>query len=225
MAYGSDIYRDSSGRLPPETYRRRRLAVVVLMCVVMGLTTWAFARGDGGSAATGEQPPPDPKPAAAPQPSTEPPKPRPTVTVTVTSTPKATATVTATPKRMGKPCSKVGATLVVRTDDNAYAGDKKPEFTVRIKPKKRCLLDTDKLQFVVKSGTDRIWSTRDCPGADHWPRRITPRNPYVSDLAWDRERSNPAKCGQKTGAAKAGWYVVTAKLGDRASNEATFRLK
>lgn len=196
------------------------------MALTAGLVAWAVVSDGGGSAATAGKPRSGPEPAAAPQNSERAsPRPTPTVTVTVTASPKSTVTVTATPKQLGKPCRKVGARLAVRARKNAYGPGAEPELTIRVKPRKRCLLDPDKLHLVITSGTDRIWSSQDCSGKDRWPRRITPRRPYTEAATWQRVRSNPAKCGEETSSAKAGWYAATAKLGDKESEEAVFRLE
>lgn len=145
--------------------------------------------------------------------------------MTVTAIPEATVTVTATPRSLGKPCRKTAARLTVRTSKNAYGDGARPTFTVRVKPKKRCLLDPDKLGLVVTSGKDRIWSSRDCGEADRRTSHVATGTPYTLTTAWKRVRSNPATCGKTPATAPDGWYAVTAELGTNSSDEAVFHLE
>ncbi len=115
--------------------------------------------------------------------------------------------------------------IVADTGKKAYGPKAKPVLEVRVTSKERCVLDPDKLELVVRSGTEQVWSSLDCPGLDRWPRRVEPGYPYRAETPWSRERSNPAKCGADTKNAKPGWYVFLARLGGHHSGEVAFRLK
>ena len=208
--------------------------MLVAVLLTVGLIVWATTGGDGGSSAGTKQPSPgDQAPPAAARPSesasaasaSAESSPAPTVTVTVTATPTVTVTKTKKPELRGQPCRKGSIRVAARTDKKAYGKEAKPVFTIRVVPKKRCWIDPDRLELVVTSGTDQIWSSHDCAGRDHLPRRIGPKHPYKARTTWQRVRSNPAKCGELTEPARPGWYVLAATLGDKESGEAVFRLK
>lgn len=217
------------GRLPAETYRRRRRAVSVALLLTVGVTAWALTAGGGDTSTRGQAPSPDRDPAAAGSPSDRPgaqsPGSQPAATVTVSARPTATTTVTAQPTYSGPPCRDVGVRLAAHTRTKAYGEDEQPEVTVRVTPQRRCVLDPDKLTLVISSGTEQVWSSRDCPGPDRWPQRIAPQHPYRTTITWKREHSNPATCGEGASRAGPGWYAVAVTLGGQRSGETAFRLK
>lgn len=200
------------------------------LATTVGATAWMFAAGSppggGGSGVSAGKPPPEGQPAAVAQPSPHhsdvSPTPGPTVTVTVTATPRTAAPA---PAYAGRPCRQVGVRLHAGTNRNAYGDGDRPEFTVRVEPKRRCVLDPDRLDFVVTSGTDRIWSAQDCPAGSRPVWTVGPRHPYTATVTWKRMRSNPATCGGKAPKAASGWYTLEATLGDERSNQAVFRLR
>lgn len=195
----------------------------------VGITAWAFAARSapgGGAAGAGAEPARARPPAATAPPAGErtdrSPSPRPTVTTTVTATPNPAPSGSA--RYAGKPCRDVGLRLRTSANKKAYGPGDKPKLTVRVRPKDRCVLDPDGVDLVLTSGSEDVWSARDCsPDRPTWT--AGPGHPFTITMTWQRVQSNPARCGKKGPAAGSGWYTAEATLGDERSNEAVFRLK
>lgn len=220
------IDRNPDGPLTPETYRKRRRGVLVALLVTVGLAAWVLSSGGGEDTTSAQRPSPGKQPAAAQTPGSGSGEgsPKHAATVTVSATPTATVTVTAAPTYPDTSCRKHPVRLVVRTAKNAYGEGEEPRLAVRVTPGGRCALDPDKLELVVKSGTERIWSSQDCAGRDRWPQRIAPQHPYRTTVTWERDHSNPATCGEQPQPVGPGWYTVVATLGQHESGETAFRL-
>ena len=75
-------------------------------------------------------------------------------------------------------------------------------------------VDSENFQLRIYSGSDRIWSTRDCP------RLVTPISTQLESqqavewkITWDGLRSADG-CGHDSESLDAGNYVATAELSD-----------
>jgi hypothetical protein len=71
-----------------------------------------------------------------------------------------------------------------------------------------------KFEFAINSGSDRIWSTADCPSIiKPISRKLGSEHAVAWSLTWDGKRSKPdCKSGHK--ALRPGTYVATAQLAD-----------
>lgn len=190
--------RNPVGPLPPSVYWRRRL-LVIGVALALVLIVVLIAVRPGGSA-----PPADPA-------ETDPP----------------TAPVeTASPEDL-TPCTAADIELTAVTDKQNYAAGEEPELQMRLANvgAGECSINvgTTQQEFLITSGTDRIWSTQDC--------QLEPQDQLIAlaagaseeiptaPFAWDRTRSSAANCDAAPVAARPGWYHLTVRLGEFASAE------
>lgn len=186
-----------------------------MLVVAVGLIAWActaIGRGDEGkeSQAPGDKTPATQRKSAGGGSQSPEASPSSAATVTVTATPTVTVTKHAEPE--GNACRERDVHLAVHTPTKNYAPDKKPKFTVRVRSGKPCWLDPDEVEVVVKSGSDRIWSSADCPGKDAWLRKIGPHHPGTAKATWSRVRTDPATCAD---AGKAGKHRRSEQQGKK----------
>lgn len=206
------------GPLAPGVYWRRRLAVLgTALLLVVGV---ARMLGGGGD--------PDPKATnvSAPTSSTAPASPTTSVTpLTTPSTavapPPTTPATTAPPPTptLPAPTGRCSDDDIVVTPSVADAQATKPvvvRLTLRTMVTTACTwrASAKTLQLKITSGSDRVWSTIDCPRAipagDVVVRRDTDA---VVDVAWSSRRSD-AECSKHTQWAMPGYYhVAVAALG------------
>jgi hypothetical protein len=67
-------------------------------------------------------------------------------------------------------------------------------------------------QLKINSGSDRIWSTADCPSMiKPISRKLSPEHALAWSLTWDGKRSK-SRCKSTSQALRPGRYVATAKL-------------
>lgn len=219
------------GSLAPGVYWRRRLAVLgILLLLVIGVTRMfggGDEQGEKASKVSAETtaslkaiPGATPSESSAPA-STGPtptPTPAPTQPATPAPTPAATPTVVAPPP-LPEPTGRCSDDDVVVTPSVTDAQATRPvliHLTLRTLVTTACTWRTSPraLQVKVTSGSDRIWSTIDCPHAvptqDVVVRRDTDA---VVDVAWSSRRSDET-CSSHTQWAMPGYYhVAVAALG------------
>lgn len=200
------------GPLPAGVYWRRRLAVIgIVLLFVVGVTR--LFGGDGGEPRAQEAatnvaastapsvsgaPTPEPTAAPAPTPAPEATPVEPTPTAPLLLAPEGRcddADVVATPTVAdARATTPVVIRLELRTQSN-------PACTWRFGPKS--------LQVKITSGSDRIWSSLDCPkalgGRDLVVRRDTPT---TVDVRWNSRRSDE-DCSSHTDWALPGYYHAT----------------
>lgn len=84
---------------------------------------------------------------------------------------------------------------------------------------------TNQQEFLIESGDDRIFSTKDC-ASDTTVLDITmePGQKETARFTWERVRSAPG-CPEVSANPRPGTYKFTAKLGSRTSNIAVFELQ
>lgn len=187
-------------------YRRRRLVAGILgLGVLLGLGAGvtALAGALGGQGGEGV-------PAASPSP---------------TPTPTAAPTASATPGYQPGPCPSSALTITepVPAPGTFAPGTPVPfELVLENTGTVPCLFDAGAavLGVLVHSGTDRIWSSLDCPpdGAPAERRMLLDVAAQVEVTAvWDQQRSAPG-CPEPQPAAQPGGYraVVTVDGGGSA---------
>ena len=199
-------------------YRRRRLFVVAALLMVLAMVFGGFAaagafRGNSEQASsTGS--PSDAAAAPAASPSATP-SAAPTVTPTPTSTPT---------------CNQNLVTVSASTDKAAYGAGENPLLTLKVTNggTMPCEVNigTSQMEFLVTSGADRIFSSRDCQAkSEDLVKIIQPGASESANFPWARNRSvedcQPIEA--KPGAGGA-YYIFTAKLGSKASPKAVFQL-
>jgi hypothetical protein len=213
------------GRRPdPAVYRRRRLVVgavllVVLVGVVLGVSAIARAlTGDAaGSAAPTATPTVDPSATPTAGPSG-------TATATATDAPTRAATPTPAPTYTSgfvpTGCTDDALEVTGSTSSGRYGVGGVITFSVTLRNTGTvpCLFDggSAALGVVVYSGSDRVWSSTDCPqGSAERPLLLDVDAVENVRIAWSQERSAPG-CPAEAALAQPGSYrgVVTLDGGE-----------
>ncbi|MEV4989139.1 hypothetical protein [Pseudarthrobacter sp. LMD1-1-1.1] len=218
-ASGSSSVRKPSAAV----YRRRRMVVGGALLLVIALVAGGFALAaaftGGSQKASSTQPSstetasnPAASPSAAPTPSAAP-----------SATPSPTAPATPT-------CNQNLVTVSAATDKPAYGPGENPLLTLKVTNGGtvpcEVNIGTSQMEFLVTSGSDRIFSSKDCQASsEDLVKVIAPGASETANFPWSRNRSAD---GCKAVAAAPGgggaYYIFTAKLGSRASPKAVFQL-
>ncbi|MET4145286.1 hypothetical protein [Arthrobacter sp. UYCo732] len=202
----------------PAVYRRRRLFVGIALLIVVGLAFSVFAAAGAFNGtekasstaaspdATGEAPVPSGSPSALPS-----------------NTPTPTPTPTPT-------CNQNLVTVSASTDKAAYGPDQKPLLSLKVTnggtTPCEVNIGTSQMEFLVTSGADRIFSSKDCQAkSEDLVKTIAPGASETANFPWAMNRTLE---GCKPIEAKPGgggaYYIYTAKLGSKASPKAVFQL-
>ncbi|MEE9098112.1 hypothetical protein [Pseudarthrobacter phenanthrenivorans] len=221
-ATGSSTVRKPSAAV----YRRRRLVVggALLLVIVLLVSGFALAGAfTGGSRQASSTQPSSPAPAATGA-----------ATSSAAATPSASAsapsaapspTASATPT-----CNQNQVTVAASTDKQAYGPGENPMLTLTVTNGGtvpcEVNIGTSQMEFLVTSGSDRIFSSKDCQASsEDLVKVIAPGASETANFPWSRNRSTD---GCKAVAAAPGgggaYYIFTAKLGSRASPKAVFQL-
>ena len=199
-------------------YRRRRLFLGAALLMVIALIAGSFALAgafsdkseqasstDGASATASADPSTQASPSA--------------------SAPEATPTPSATPS-----CNQNLVTVSASTDKAAYGPEENPLLTLKVTNggTMPCEVNigTSQMEFLVTSGADRIFSSRDCQAkSEDLVKIIAPGASETANFPWSRNRSvegcQPVEAKPGGGGA---YYIFTAKLGSKASPKAVFQL-
>lgn len=188
----------TDGRLPASVYWRRRFVVLGLpLIALVVLVAWAL-NGRGGDAAA--EPPP-----------TSPTSPPPTSGPAVPD------------------CAPPALTAAIAADVADVPVGTGMSFTVTITNagNTECVLDAGELQreVVISSGSDRIWSSKDCAPADSPARTLllAPGGTDTTQLAWNQARSAPG-CPGELPNPKPGTYQATVSVGGAGGGPVAFRI-
>lgn len=197
----------------PAVYRRRRLVVGLALLLVAGLVFGGFAVAGAFN-------------------GTE------KASSTDTATPDATATApapggspSATPSASPTPtCNHNLVTVSGSTDKPAYGLDEKPMLRLKVTNGGtvpcEVNIGTSQMEFLVTSGADRIFSSKDCQAkSEDLIKTIAPGASETANFPWALNRSlqgcQPIEAKPGGGGA---YYIFTAKLGSKASPKAVFQL-
>jgi hypothetical protein len=209
-----------SGRQPVRrpvspVYRRRRLFVGAVLLLVLAIVLGGFvavstALNAGGTAATdaggqaAESQPADGGAAAAPA-------------------------ATPTPTAAGG-CQENLVTVTAATDKAAYAPGEDPLLTLKVtngnKVPCQVNLGTSQMEFLITSGSDRIFSSQDCQAeSTDLVRTLAPGQSETANFPWQRNRTVQGCTPiQATPGAGGAYYVFTARLANKTSPKAVFQL-
>ncbi|CAN5311335.1 hypothetical protein BH11ACT3_BH11ACT3_16830 [soil metagenome] len=198
--------RNPVGPQPPAVYWRRRLLLALGILAVIIVIVLIVTR-PGAATPTGSK---------TPKPSTG-----------ASDTPNPNPSFSSTAGADAAACDPASVQVVAVTDHGSYAADAQPQVSMKITNigATPCSYDvgTDAQEYIITSGNDRIWSSKDCqteptplvqvlqPGA---PLTTTP-------FAWDRTRSSTSTCTTTRPAVVAGGasYHLGVKLGTSESVE------
>ncbi|MHA7132053.1 hypothetical protein [Oerskovia turbata] len=110
-----------------------------------------------------------------------------------------------------KACGANDVTLWLASSQSEYAVGEKPSFTITLTHvgRRPCLIDasTAVQEVVITSGSDRIWSSADCPAEPH-DLLMAEGDVWTQNVTWSRERSGP-ECATGLPATGAGTYVAS----------------
>jgi hypothetical protein len=203
-------------------YRRRRLFAGVALLLVLGLIAGGVATlttltGGAQQASSAQESGQDPSGQDSSTQGT---------TGAQSAAPSAspTATPSASPT-----CDQKLVTVKAATNKTSYAADEKPvlSLTVTNGGKLPCKVNigTSQMDFLVTSGSDRVFSSADCQAAStDLVKTIAPGKSETANFPWPRNRSVQG-CENVDGAvAGAGYYVFIAKLGAKVSPPTVFQL-
>ncbi len=203
--------RNPVGPQSPSVYWRRRLVVLLGLIAVIVVIVLIVVRPGQGSPGGGETPTPSDTPA-----------------------PTSTPTPTFTSAAGGDPCNPAQIAIEAITDSNSYAAGVQPKLSMSITNigSAPCTFDvgTAAQEYIITSGSDRIWSSKDCQtGASANPVILAPGlEQTTTPFPWDRTRSSTTTCSGTRPAAVAGpdgpTYRLQVKLGDIESEDTAFRL-
>ncbi|MFC8039830.1 hypothetical protein ACFUOZ_10795 [Paenarthrobacter sp. NPDC057355] len=212
-ARGSSSTPANRRRPSPAVYRRRRQVVFGGLLLVIVLVVAAVLALTGVFAGTAE-----PQAVNTPAPTQAP---------TQGSAPSVAASPSASPTPV---CDFNLMTVAAKTDKPAYGPDEKPLLTMTITNGNAAPCEvnvgTSQMEYVVMSGSDRIFSSKDCQtGGVDLVKTIQPGKSETANFPWERNRSLEG-CGvinAKPGAGGA-YYTFEARLGNKASPKAVFQL-
>ncbi|MDR4534805.1 hypothetical protein [Glutamicibacter sp. PS] len=199
----------SSGRLPASVYRRRRITVGVIALLVIALVVWGITAGMKALGGEGEPESQSQPPVAKESPSAEP-----------SEEPEED-------RRQGQ-CAANQIKVTASTDSGNYGPEQNPVLILTVEniSDEECELNvgTGEQEFLITSGSDRIFSTVDCAAnvEDIWIK-FASGHKETARFNWSRVRSSPG-CKAVDVQPRPGTYVFTAKLGEVESDPTRFNL-
>jgi hypothetical protein len=187
------------GPQPPSVYWRRRVLLLLLVVVVIFVVVLIVWR-PGSGAKPGTTPSSGTLNSASHAPSAG-----------ATSGSGATASA----------CDPSVITLQPITDSASYAAGVQPQLSMSITNSgtKACTFDvgTDAQVYLITSGSDQIWSSKDCQTAPAANKQVLEPGKALSTtpFAWDRTRSSTTTCTGSRPAVTAGGasYHLTVQVG------------
>jgi hypothetical protein len=192
-----------AGSLPARVYWVRRFVVLAAVLAVVLIVAWIvpFVVGKVGDLFSGAQ-------SAAPG-----------------------ATTTTPAAEVGpQPCATDALGLTLAADAASYPAGALPTLSVTLvnNGPAGCVVDAGEAQreIVITSGTDRIWSSRDCATGVALTRELllAPGAPDATTVQWQRTRS-AAGCPGDHPAALKGTYSATLTLAGASSPPVVFVLE
>jgi hypothetical protein len=200
-------------------YRRRRLFLGAALLLVIALVVGGFSLAGAFSGRSEQASSTDPAAGAtASAEASGPASPS-------SSAPAPTPTPSPTPT-----CNQNLVTVSASTDKAAYGPGENPLLTLKVTNggTMPCEVNigTSQMEFLVTSGPDRIFSSKDCQAkSEDLVKTIAPGASETANFPWPRNRSVE---GCQAVEAKPGgggaYYIFTAKLGSKASPKAVFQL-
>ncbi|AJT42375.1 hypothetical protein [Psychromicrobium lacuslunae] len=192
-------------------YRRRRLVVGVLAILVIAALVAVISMLVGHFS--------KPQAADSPNPTNSQPS----------AAPKDTTPSVASSARPS--CDQSKVTVKATTDAASYSAGKNPVFTLTVSNSGEAPCEvnvgTSQMEFLVLSGEDRIFSSKDCQDKpSDLKKTIAPGGSEKAVFPWPRNRT-VAGCSAvaaKPGVGANAQYTLTVKLGDKTSGKAVFKL-
>lgn len=214
------------GPLPARVYWVRRLLVLgIALGLVVGVRTLLAQTSGGDDAGESartvgvlvEQP-------AAPVSTADADPADPTGTTATGRKPKRTKTPLPEPKGT---CLDPDVTVTPAVERASAGGDVAISLQLTSSLSEACTWTVSPKSVVVRltSGSDRIWTSQECPRAIPTETVIVRREtPAVVTMTWNGRRSTSGDCGRNTAWALPGYYFVTAASYGGQPAEQQFRL-
>jgi hypothetical protein len=206
-------FRDASGRTAGVYWRRRAVALLASLSVLIGLS-WAVTWAVGKLTAPASRPV---SVGAAPR----------LTGSTQLGVPDATSARRAAPAALPT-CPGADIQLRLSASQPSYSLQQVPEFDVDVVSTAgySCTFDTGArhVLLLISAGTAPVWTSADC-AEGLATRLVTLRRgvPDVVRMTWDDQYSS-AGCPMPGRAAPSGSYIARATGGPAASNSVTFRI-
>ncbi|SEQ74653.1 hypothetical protein SAMN05444745_11079 [Arthrobacter sp. OV608] len=200
-------------------YRRRRLFLGAALLLVIALMVGGFSLA--GAFSGGSEQASSTDPAAGATASTDPSR---------QASPSASASAPTPTPSPTPTCNQNLVTVSASTDKAAYGPGENPMLTLKVTNggTMPCEVNigTSQMEFLVTSGADRIFSSRDCQAkSEDLVKTVAPGASETANFPWSRNRSlegcQPVEAKPGGGGA---YYIFTAKLGSKASPKAVFQL-
>jgi hypothetical protein len=210
-------------------YRRRRMVVGIAALVILGLVIWgvvagigALASAIGGKPAAGQSQEPAPATGATPTQSTG-------AATDATDATDAPASGTPAGANPDGSCPSGAVKITASTDRASYTGKQKPvlqlELMNTLEVACTANVGTSVQEFLITSGSDRIFSTKDCQkDAQDYEVQLQPGKKEQANFTWQRNRSQ-AGCTPVAAEPRSGTYTLQVKLGKLTSDKVQFQLK
>ncbi|MER2133713.1 MAG: hypothetical protein ABS910_03435 [Arthrobacter sp.] len=213
-------YGNATARPSQAVYRRRRLVLSLLALLVISVLVWGGVAVAGALAGG-----PD---ADAPEPFQTAPTPVPSTAAQEPDKANPEKTADGAPAAEDGTCPPAVVKVEAATDAAAYPAGANPLLTLSVTNTgaEPCKINvgTSQMEFVVTSGSDRIFSSADCQdGAEDLLKEFEPGATEKANFTWERLRSAPG-CAAVASNPNPGWYVFTARLGEATSEKAVFQL-
>jgi hypothetical protein len=204
------------------------LALLVVIGLVVGITAVVNQlRGDDAAASDTSEatiPGPGDTPGAA-DPAADSAAEQPaTPDASEAPAPDATA-----PAGAAKACPTDAVQVSATTDALSYSAGTNPMLTMTVTNNgaEPCEVNvgTSQMEFMVTSGSDRIFSSVDCmQDSQDLMMVIEPKTVETAKFSWDRKRSAPG-CAEVSSNPNPGTYMFTARLGGTTSESTRFDLE
>jgi hypothetical protein len=218
------------GPEPAQTYWLRRVAVLAAVVVVLAVIVALIINGtSSGSAVQASPPPPTlvvaetpsptPTPSATPSASASPTAARATASAPTTAAPTTAAPRTAAPTKTAPPppapCvpSSLRPTLTGKQQLRPK-GTNTFRLSLINGSRQTCVatVTRDNFELKIYSGSDRIWSTKDCATiVKPLARKLGPEQAVEWSLSWNGRRSRTG-CKSRPEIPRPGTYYATAQF-------------
>lgn len=192
------------GQVSPEVYRRRRLVVgigVLAVLILLIVIIVSVLKPTGQPSADRQSSP----------------------VATAPSSAESSSSAPATPT-----CDQSKITVAAETDAPSYPASQNPVFTLTVTNGGTVACDvnvgTSQMEFLVQSGNDRIFSSKDCQDkAEDLVKSIAPGASEKANFPWQRNRTVEG-CTPVTAKPGNGVYSLVANLGKLVSPKKVFEL-
>lgn len=140
----------------------------------------------------------------------------------------ASPSASASPQATASACPHGAVVLSLINAQPTYGHGQLPQFTVDVvataSPTCTFNVGASHIALVIRSGTERVWSSADCvQGAGDLVTDLQRGVPTVLPISWNRQPSAPG-CRAQSGSVPDGIYTATAADGWLRSNTVTFRI-